>query len=312
VNQISTEVQKKVQILRWIGTICTLGLLVYLLQKQGWNEIQEAFQQVSLGRFALGILLIYVSRFAVIGRWHTLLRSVEKVSLWQTTRLTFAGLFAANFLPTTIGGDVVRLTGAVQLKFDGVVAAASLVVDRLIGMFGMFLALPFGAKPLIDWLSITRISNSGIIMGISFSWIPKLWERILDLFQKVFRAVGVWSKHPKSLLLALFFTVIHMICIFGILMLFLNDMGERLSFSLIAGLWSFVYFITLLPISINGIGVQEISMAFIFSEVGGASLESGLTVSVLFRTLMMLGSVPGAFFLPGILAGEKAWKEKET
>jgi len=312
VNQILTTVQKRVQILRWIGTICTLGLLVYLLQKQGWDEIRSAFQQVSIGRFALGILLIYISRFAVIGRWHSLLSSVEEVSLWQSTQLTFAGLFASNFLPTTIGGDVVRLAGAIQLKFDGVVSTASLVVDRLIGMFGMFLALPFGAKPLIDWLLITRVSKSELIMGISFSWVPKLWERSINLLRKVFRAVGVWSEHPKSLLIALLFTVIHMVCIFGILMLFLNDMGEHLSISLIAGLWSFVYFITLLPISINGIGVQEVSMAFIFSEVGGVSLESGLTVSVLFRTLMMLGSVPGAFFLPGIIAGEKRQTEKEA
>jgi uncharacterized membrane protein YbhN (UPF0104 family) len=289
-----------------------LGLLVYLLQKQGWSEIRIAFQQVSLGRFALGVVLIYISRFAVIGRWHFLLSSVEEVSLWQSTRITFAGLFASNFLPTTIGGDVVRLAGAVQLKIDGVVSAASLVVDRLIGMFGMFLALPFGAKPLIDWLSVAQVSESGVIMGISFSWIPKLWGRGVDLLRKVFRAVEVWSEHPKSLFISLLFTGIHMVCVFGILQLLLDGMGENLSFSLIAGLWSFVYFITLLPVSINGIGVQEISMAFIFSEVGGTSLESGLTVSVLFRTLMILGSVPGAFFLPGIIAGEKRQTEKET
>jgi hypothetical protein len=85
-----------------------------------------------------------------------------------------------------------------------------------------------------------------------------------------------------------------------------------MAFNLVAGLWGFVYFITLLPVSINGLGVQEVSMAFIFSEVGGISLQNGLTVSVLFRTLMMLGSLPGAVFLPGIIAGSKGKGQKES
>ena len=95
-------------------------------------------------------------------------------------------------------------------------------------------------------------------------------------------------------------------------MLFFTAMGEDLSFGLIAGLWSFVYFVTLLPISINGYGVQEISIAFIFSEVGGASLESGLTVSVIYRTLMMIASLPGVLFVPGIIAGNKKQEEIES
>jgi hypothetical protein len=53
---------------------------------------------------------------------------------------------------------------------------------------------------------------------------------------------------------------------------------------------------------------QEISMAFIYSEVGGIPLQTGLTVSILFRTLMLLGSLPGAVFVPGIVAGIKANK----
>lgn len=304
-NSNSTKKQNQIRFLRWIGTIVSLGLLVYLFRKQGWSEIRSAFLQVSVGRFLLGLLLIYISRLAVVGRWHSLISSVEEVSIWQSTRITFAGLFASNFLPTTVGGDVVRLAGAVQLNIDGVVSAASLVVDRLIGMLGMFLALPFGAKQTIDWWTANRVSQTGMGMGFAVSWIPKIWKKAGDFFRRLFDTVQVWSEHPGSLLVSFIFTGIHMVCLFGAISLLLDDLGEYLAFNLVAGLWSFVYFITLLPVSINGLGVQEISMAFIFSEVGGISLENGLTVSVLFRTLMMLGSVPGAIFLPGIIAGRK-------
>jgi hypothetical protein len=304
--------KNRTQILRWLGTIVALALLVYLIQKQGWIEILTAFKQISFIRFILGLFLIFLSRIAVAGRWYVLLNPVEDVTLRQTFRITFAGLFATNFLPTTIGGDVVRLAGAVQSNFDGAVAAASLVVDRLIGMLGMFLALPLGAEPLMNWMSVSMIPQDGGIFGVSFPWIAKLREKFVQLFQKVYQALRVWVKHPKSLVQAFLFTLVHMACLFAMVMLFLDDLGENLSFGVIAGLWSFVYFVTLIPVSINGYGVQELSIAFIFSEIGGISLQNGITISVLYRTLMVIGSLPGSIFLPGIIAGTRKGQKKPT
>jgi len=82
-------------------------------------------------------------------------------------------------------------------------------------------------------------------------------------------------------------------------------MGESLSFWLISGLYSLVYFVTLFPISLNGYGIQEVSMTYILSELGNASLETSLVVALLFRTLMMFVSLPGAFFAPEILLATK-------
>ncbi len=291
------------QLLRWFGTIFALILLIYLIQTQGWEEIRQAFEQIDLIYFVFAMALIFVSRFAVVGRWYVLLNSVENVTLWQVVRITFAGLFATNFLPTTVGGDVVRLAGAVQLKLNGPVSAASLIVDRLIGMFGMIWALPFGAKPLVNWINFANMDPEVVALGFSFSWLTKLKEKILELIGKVVRALKVWSQHPKSLIFSFLFTLLHMICLFFAIMLLLDDLGEPLSFGVIAGLWSFVYFVTLMPISINGYGVQELSIAFIFSEVGGVSLQSSVTASVLLRMLMIIGSLPGSAFLPGIIAG---------
>ena len=96
-----------------------------------------------------------------------------------------------------------------------------------------------------------------------------------------------------------------MLCLFSVVSLILNGMGENIPFWLIGGLFSIVYFVTLLPFSINGYGIQEVSMTFIFSTVGGASLQSGLTMAILFRTLMMIASLPGAAFVPELLAGAK-------
>ena len=90
-------------------------------------------------------------------------------------------------------------------------------------------------------------------------------------------------------------------CLFTTLWLLLNAIGEEMSFWTIGGFWSLVYFVTLLPFSINGLGIQEVTLAFFFSNFGGIALESGLTLALLIRTLMMLASLPGVAFLPMIM-----------
>ena len=97
-----------------------------------------------------------------------------------------------------------------------------------------------------------------------------------------------------------------MLCLFFILLTLFKGMDQAISFWLVGGLYSLVYFVTLMPFSINGYGIQEVSMTLIFSTVGGVSMESGLTAALLFRTIMMLASLPGALFVPELLAGAKA------
>jgi len=81
-------------------------------------------------------------------------------------------------------------------------------------------------------------------------------------------------------------------------------MNEAIPFWKIAGLWSLTYFITLIPISINGLGLQELSFANLFTLFGGLSDATGLSIALIMRVLMLVGSAPGAFFISSILSGE--------
>jgi hypothetical protein len=58
--------------------------------------------------------------------------------------------------------------------------------------------------------------------------------------------------------------------------------------------------------------LQEISMTLVFSQLGGASLASSLTAALLFRTTMMVASLPGAIFVPGLLAFSRQRSEVQT
>lgn len=293
--------------LRLAGTIITLGLLVYLFS-QRWGEILVALAQIDIWRLAIALVLTLGSRLAITGRWHVLLKAVNlDIHVSQTARLTFAGLFASNFLPTTVGGDVIRLAAAVQMKFDAAISAASLVVDRLVGMAGMAMAIPFGVPRFIQSGVLDKFLNVEPetlvpLYGLATVLPENLQSRLLRILKKLGRALKVWSTKPAALLSALAFSWLHMLFLFASIAILLADLNEGVNFLLIAGMWSVVYFITLLPVSINGYGLQEISLVFVFERVGGVSQPAALTIALLIRTVQMVASLPGAFFVPGILA----------
>jgi hypothetical protein len=281
-------------LLRLIGTILAIVLTIALVRGEAWHEVLLALRQLSWTRLASALVLVVVSRLFVAARWFVLLRSGGvPIPVRRAVALTFTGLFSNNFLPTTIGGDVVRLAGAMQLGYDRAVCLASIAADRLIGMLGMFLTLPLGLIPTLRNLS-PAASQAWALSG--------LIGRGLGFARRTIQTFSIWFERPFALLGALACTWGHMLCTFLTMYMLIQALGGNVSLSLIAGLWSVAYFVTLVPISINGYGVQELSLTFLFSTVAGLSGPTSLTVAVLMRTLYVAVSLAGAIYLPGILA----------
>jgi uncharacterized membrane protein YbhN (UPF0104 family) len=281
-------------ILRGLGTLLAVGLIFVLIKEEGWEEVLAAFKSLSPARVILALIFILISRVFVATRWHVLLRTGRvAIPYSRTLALTFTGLFASNFLPTTIGGDVVRLAGAMQMGYDRAVALASIAADRLIGMLGMVFALPFGLPQALSVL------NRNPVQAVAF---PALLGRARDFARRTFQSFSTWLNQPLALLAALGCTWAHMLCTFAALYILIEGLGAHVSFWLIGGLWSVTYFVTLVPISINGYGVQELSLTYLLSSAAGLGATLSLAVAIMIRVLYMLASLPGAAFLPGILA----------
>ena len=287
---------------RSAGSLLAIILLVVLLKEEGEDDITSALKRISAWYFLAGIFVLLISRLFVVARWHILLRSAGvDIPFWRTAMLTFTGLFSSNFLPTTIGGDVVRLAGAMQLGYNRAICLASMVADRLIGMAGMLVTLPFGLSPVLSF------GTTGL-QTISFG---ALFQKGFDFGKRTFGTFGIWFKKPLALVASLIATFGNMIFIFLAIFLLITGMGHHVSYWLIAGLYGLTYFVTLIPISVNGFGVQELSLTFLLSKFGGLSHSESLTIAVLIRVLFIVTSLPGAFFLPSILAAMND-KESET
>lgn len=280
-------------ILQSAGTLLAFFLLFLLLRKQDGIGVLVALQKIELADLLWVALLFAISRFAITWRWHVLLQSGGiNIRFKDSLALTFMGLFATNFLPTTIGGDVVRLVGVMQMGYDRAVSIASLAADRLIGMVGMAMTVPLGLAP--SWNVLQNIPVTILFFA--------RFDRLVALFKRTLATFSIWFKQPASLLASLAFTWIHMLCLFGSIYIFVDDLGSHASFWLIAGLWSVTYFITLVPISINGYGVQEVVFTFLLSEVVGFVPSVAATIALLIRAYFLLSSLPGALFLPSILS----------
>lgn len=279
--------------IRLSGTILSAALLIYLAI-QNKKAMVDAFQRISLSVLLMTLGLMLASRFFTAMRWYVLLRSAKmSVTFKEALSLTFVGLFASNFLPTTIGGDVVRLAGLIQLGQDRALSIASLAADRLINMTGMALASPLGFAQVFS----SSLLTSATVMG---------WSRKgIEFLKRVGTSMTVWLKQPLALLSSFLFAALHMLCVFAINYILIHALGGQLSFWRVIGLSSLAYFLGLIPISINGYGWQELTASTLLTVFGGVSISVSASVTVLSRILTLLASLPGAVTFPTVLASAR-------
>lgn len=279
-------------ILRTFGTVLAISLLIFLVSQNDLTEIKNTLSKITWQSFLFAAGCILASRIFITARWFVLLRSGGiAISFKETLSLVFMGLFSNNFLPTTIGGDVVRLAGASQLGYDRALCLASIAADRVINMVGMSLAAPLGLWQVIG---IGAVSQSLSIGALATKGI--------DFAKKTLQSFSLWFKKPGALFAALSFAFIHMFFSFSATYMLILGMGEYIPLWKVVGLSSLAYFVTLVPISINGYGVQELTMTSLFSTIGGISVPTAASAAVIHRIIMMTVSLPGAFTLPGVMA----------
>lgn len=278
-------------VIRVVGTLTAIGLLAYLVNQNGTRDIQQTLMGISPTSLAISFGFILLSRLFITIRWHILLRTggVE-IPFRRTLLLVFMGLFSNNFLPTTVGGDVVKLAAASQMGYDKAITLASIAADRLINMIGMSLAAPLG---------LWQFFSSGVILQ-GFT-LGGLFSKTFDFLKKTLGSFSLWLKKPGAIAAALLCALVHMFFSFAAIYVLILGMGEEMSFWEVIGLSSLAYFITLVPLSINGYGLQEFSVTFLFSNIGGISVATAASTAVIHRLMMILVSLPGAFTLPGIL-----------
>lgn len=275
-----------------------MALIMVLLSDMQWPQIVEAFNRVP---FWSALLLLGLYLFAQILstlRWRLICISLQLPSNWlYLLKLYFLGMFCNLFLPTGVGGDAVKSyalgkTGNSQLK-----AAHSVLFDRLSGLIAM-LMLAMVALTMIRlqpvWIPILIAAMALVGLAALFfaPMIIALMARYLPKIAGYFTPLV--SLYKNRLRFYLLFLLAFTIQTLGfIIVIALGEaLGIRVSPAFYVVSWTAITLLTLLPISINGIGVREAGFVYLF-KLQGVPAEAAMTLGILMFAIPVCASLFG-------------------
>lgn len=307
-----------------------LGLLVFLYTRLEdpaalWQQIVEADKmRLLLGAFC------YAAAVALSGvKWGILLHAAHiDVAPARLLAYQWQAEFFNNFLPAQVGGDVMRglaLASDTRRKAD---AAASVLIDRFIGLLVFMVAATLASTAMLIWgrpngqpfppeqlVTVQLIAlGSGVaslgLIGLLVALLSrrlKLWvERLLGHVGLLRVVLPVWSKlagafnayrheYRALLLTALGSTLIVVLTSVNIWLIAHALQPESISLLEVLAINPIIVFVSLIiPLSPGGLGVRQGAFAATFLLMGAGS-ELGFAVGLLQQAISYAVSLPGGY-----------------
>lgn len=303
-----TQIEKKRKLsvsslIRWIGTGLSTALFIYLLSLVDWQLILHSLKQLPV-YILLIVFICYVLSMVANGlRWYVLLHAQKiEVNFLEVLKMVFTGAFISNFLPSTVGGDLVRIASSYRFTKSASISTASVLLERLIKMASMVTAAPFlltlgrpgtGLQDILNSHPLTSLVVLGRIFKKPIAWVEKRWSKEINTLKL---ALKIWIKQPVVLFNAFCVAWISNLVAFLGMWILLGAIGIKVTFIQVIGVNFIVYFLTLLPISINGFGLKEFSEISIYMFLG-ATLEQATIFTILTRFIAMAETFPGALWV---------------
>lgn len=287
-----------------------------------WPALKETFADLELWTLLVGIVVFAASQCLLGFRWWLLLRAQKiAVSPWLAIKLNFLGLFFSNFLPSSVGGDLVRAWYVSRHSSRKMQAALGVLIDRIMGLMATLL-IAFTAIFLFmrgaHLLAFRRVSSFGsffekfqgphfilaIVIGIGVilmlhkplkSIAHRIFRHLVHLLSQLREVIGVYYRHPFVLLWGLALTVIMQSMVLTAYWL----IGQSLNIEAPLGYY-FVFFplvwvVGSIPVSIAGLGILEGGLVFLFVRYGGATPEAAAALALCQRLTWVAASLPGLY-----------------
>lgn len=298
-------------LVRWGGSAAMLALLFTALP---FSDIAAAIRSVPVAVWP-GALLAYMALHLVgIAKWRLLVNTAGAgLSFRTTVRAYYMGLFGNTFLPSIVGGDVVRAGVALRAARSKSGLVLGSLIDRLLDIVGLAAVAGIGAllsPRALDgqsrWIFLTLgtlLAAAGIGALVVLAVIPVRrfpWKVRRKLVQ-VRRAVQATIQRPQALVQAFLLGML-----LQSLLTVLNWwLGRVIGIEIPLYVWLFVWPLAkiagLLPLTQNGIGVREAAQAVLFAPFG-VSAAKAVATGLVFEVVIIGGGMLGgaiAFLLSG-------------
>jgi glycosyltransferase 2 family protein len=289
-------------------------LFRFLPLGQVWGQLRLLPAELWLTVLA-GYLLAHT---IAISKWRLMVNLAGAgLSYPQAARCYLTGLFATLFLPTILGGDVVRASLALRLGRSQAAVLLGSMLDRILDFASLILLTAVGAAFVPGAMSpasrrIFVFACAGMIVGAALlaglvATLPskRFSFRIRRKLVRVRRAWRSMAREPQYVLVSLALAVI----VQGGYILLTTRVAEACTLSLPLGVWFFVWPLAklsaLLPVSQGGIGVREAALAALLRPFGARAVLS-VAVGLAWEVIIISGGLVAgiASFLLGRMTRE--------
>ena len=300
----------------WLKALLSLAMMALLLWQIELAPLFAAFTATKLELSLLAFALFLFQQVVVAYAWHILLAGQNRnLPFRKTLEVHCLGSFFGTFLPSSVGMDVIRAYRLGRYLERGVDSASAMFVTRVVGFLVNFLLALLVAIPVSRTLD--NPSLFGFVLLLTAMFIACVWmvlnEKLLGLMKHVlgrfklariadkitgFRA-GIVSigRNRRAMfnLVALSFFYQSL----GIVIIYV--LGRALGIEL--AIWHyFIYIplittITVLPISLAGIGIREGAFVFFFAQAGVAQAQALSLSLLLFAQTLALALLGGVWYL---------------
>jgi glycosyltransferase 2 family protein len=323
----SIKASKKKYLWHALRFIIAAGALYLAFRKVDWPELSRLLLRLNVWASVCALGLYVASQLIFVSRWYLLLRVQSvKIGYWAAVRLHFLGLLYNNALPSSVGGDVLRAWYVTKHTDRKVEAATSVLVDRAIGVLGLFMMaaggywfVPSAARqemlqryaeiPLIKAALLHKWPLAGILLAITIvglgliltqngrkmvhSVVSRASLRASTALSKIRQAVRIYYKKKMAILASLLLTFGCQ----GVFILGLWIVGNGLDIGADVKYY-FVFFpiswlLGTIPLTPGGVGVVEWSVRVMF-EGAQVATNHASALAMAQRVLWIVGSLPGA------------------
>ena len=300
-------------VLLLVKILVSAGLLWLLLGRTDTSQLWSHFRNASI-LWLLTALALYLAMIIVSAwRWHLLLAAQGIIARrgWLISSYLVATFFN-NFLPSNIGGDVIRIRDTSPQAGSKTLATTVILMDRGIGLLGLFLVAAVGATmdtlgghPPV-WASVLWAAFLvGVLAAGMAIMKPGVIARLLSplrmihqewVEERINRLTGALARF-RGEPMALLSCFAGAIAVQVILVLFYFAVGRSMGIDVpvwhLAVIVPVSFVVQMVPVSLNGLGVREATFKIYFAQIG-LPIEAALAVSLMGAALVMIFSVSGA------------------
>jgi glycosyltransferase 2 family protein len=297
---------------RLLRLVVAVGLTALVLYKSHPADVIRAGASADLRWIGLAVALVLVDRTLMAYRWLVLLCVLTpgtRPSFGSILRVFFVSTFVGTFLPS-VGGDLYRAYSLARLQVSGLESAASVLMDRMLGVLSILLmgvAALFVARdlPVGRGIFITLGVAAGAcavaallvfsdrVDAIAQSFVIRLpWSRAQLLAAGLLDAMRRYSRFHGELINVLALSI----AVQALRVLQAYCLGRALGITHPATVYfvliPIALLIMLLPITVNGLGTGQLAFVALFGDVG-VPYAHAFALSILFIALGVVGNLPG-------------------